>query len=115
MTDENRLQESKKGFRELYKRQGNLTAEEIEELLDYEYVGGKLETVYAQVRRYYLKLKDERPQRAEEFIQEVEPLLKKEAQTEQEIHDLSDAIAKYVNGAVIHPELTPEMNTETTK
>ena len=94
-----------------YKEVGNLSSGEIEEIIGYDFIAGP-DTVRKQVRRYYLQIKSRRPEKAAQLLSEVEPLLKKGVQTEQEVHDLSIVLDRYMHGFVIFPELTQEMKNE---
>ncbi len=95
----------------MYIENGNLTEAEAEELVGYEFVAGPA-TVECQIRWYFLKIKHNRPKAAAQILKEVEPLLSQGVRTEQEVHDLSVVLVRYIDGFVIYPELTQEMSDE---
>ncbi len=104
-------QEAMTRARHDYQSSGNLTAAEIDERLGYEFVAGAT-TVREQVRCYYLMVKELHPDKAEQLRRETEPLLRKGVQIEQEVHDLSVVLARYISGFMISSEPTPEMRVE---
>lgn len=80
-------------------RNGNLTREEIEELVEFEF-HKKTENLDLadQVRRYYLKLKSTDPERADEMISEI-------GNTGEYIGDVRRCqviIRKYISGTIMY-------------
>lgn len=95
----------------MYAANGNLAPNEIEELVCYEFIKSPT-TLEEQIRRYFLMVKRDSPERAARLLKEIRPLLKKDARTEQEIHDLSLVLARFVSGACLVLPLTQEARDE---
>lgn len=98
--------------RQRWSMSGNLTPEEIEEMIGY-HTHSCPTTVKEQVRQHILLVKDNKPLVAEKFVTEITPLLCKDSFTaEEEIHDISLIVSKYVSGAHIFPDKTEEILAE---
>lgn len=93
-------QESRKRFEVQLRTLGRLTEEEIRELSDFEYEAGP-ETVTAQLRRYYLKLKAEQPERADVMWDEL-PVIDDRVLTEEEVIALCHILYRYWSGFIIY-------------
>ncbi|MES2215750.1 MAG: hypothetical protein V4481_00455 [Patescibacteria group bacterium] len=95
-----------------YERRGVLTRAEIDEVIGYDFVSGP-STVRAQVRRYYLKVKEQvSPKRADQMLRETERLHLDQVHTDEEAHDLCVILSRYIHGFVIYPDLLPEVRDE---
>jgi hypothetical protein len=90
---------------------GNLTSSEVEEFIGYDFIAGPT-TVENQIRRYFLIVKSDNPGRAVQLLKETEPLLKKGVRTDQEIHDLSLVLNRFISGFILTLPLTREMRDE---
>lgn len=84
-----------KGFEQSLKSSGNLSADEVNTLVAFEFVTGP-KTIEDQVSRYHLKIKVEDPQKAKEFVAKVEGITEPRA--------LSVSVAEFIDGAVIRSE-----------
>ena len=104
-------QDAMDNARRMYASNRNLTNDEVEEYLGYEFVAGPV-AIEDQVRRYFLMVKSQRPKKALQLLKETKPLLKRGVRTEQEVHDLSLVLARYISGFVINAPLTQEMRDE---
>ena len=97
------LPTTKTDYRAEYRSQlsalGNLTTDEIDELVGYEFLK-PASSVDEQVRRYYLKLKSERPQQAAGLLAETQPLLDDIADSGN-MGGLCDVLGKYISGFII--------------
>lgn len=97
--------EARKDARDKLTRNGNLSHEEIGEYLKYEFdrnytplkIGLSLNS---QIRRQFLKMKERNPVRAQEFLGEIRPLMKKEV-TSDTIKDICSTLGKYVSGTFL--------------
>jgi hypothetical protein len=93
--------------RRMYAANGNLTESEIEEFISYEFIA-RPTTLEDQIRRYFLMVKSNRPEKAVLLFEETEPILKKDVGTDQKIHDLSLVLDRYIKGFVLIAPLTQE-------
>lgn len=99
-------------FRETLQTTGHFTSEEIEEYIGYEFVDGP-GTVYKQIRRYYLLLTSRgRRKQADEMLAETASFLDRRVEKEQDVHDLSVILARYISGFHVHPDLPQEVLDE---
>jgi hypothetical protein len=71
---------------------GNLTEEEIRELGDFEFETG--------ARRYYLKLKSEKPKKAEQMLADL-PEIDDSTLTEEQVMDLCHILYRYWSGFIL--------------
>jgi hypothetical protein len=80
---------------------GNLSRPEISELVGYEFDQGP-STVNAQVRRYYLKLKSEHPDRASAMLDAVGSISSDANLTEPDMHALCASLSRFCSGFVLN-------------
>lgn len=97
---ESRRQEAILHYRSREENIRNLTPLEISELEYFEFRHGP-STVDEQVRRYYLKLKSDRPEGAEKMAAETSPLLERGITSESDVEELCGALYKYWSGFLI--------------
>lgn len=84
-----------------------LTLAEREEMIKFETDKPPV-TVQDQFRKYLLTVKHCNPIKAEQMAREAKPMLGFNVYTEQEIHDLSVVMSRYVNGFILHAPPTQE-------
>lgn len=87
-------------FESRWRRAGNLTEEEIRELGNFEFETCP-ETIHAQLRRYYLKLKIQKPEEALRMQADM-PKIDEEALTEEEVINLCHVLYKYMSGFLLY-------------
>lgn len=92
---------AKKSFVAMCRTLGNLTAPEIRELRAYEFVTGA-KTVNEQVRRYYLKIKNNNSQIASNMINEMGTVANDIALTEENVRGICRKLHKYISGFLIY-------------
>ncbi len=88
----------------MYQSLGNLSQSEISELVDLEFEQEQYGPIEQQIRRKYLKLKSERPERAEHMKAEVDPLIEKLLDPEDyktNLNDIGEVMDKYFSGYLI--------------
>lgn len=85
----------------LQQRSGNLTRHEIRELEIFEFYKGP-QSVDEQVRRYYLKLKSIRPDKAIKMLAETQLILSDGINSVENIETLCRTVYKYYLGFLIH-------------
>lgn len=88
------------GFRHYQEVLGNLAMPEIEELEKFEFHVGA-STIEEQVRRYYLKVKSEKPDKAAQMLEEVNPILKKGVSDLPDVEKLCRTLYNHISGFVI--------------
>lgn len=94
-------EESKREYIEALSTLGNLSAAEIRELADYEYGAGAT-SVAAQVRRYYLKIKSERPDQAERLKAAVGSVDADAQLSHNDLVRVCQALEKFLHGFLLH-------------
>ena len=99
MFDEEIKREAKTHFESMWRKRGNLTEDEIREYSNFEYELGPI-TITDQLRRYYLKIKEDDPVWAEQLHFEL-PTFKEEELTEGTIITLCHVLYKYISGFVL--------------
>jgi hypothetical protein len=87
-------------WRGLLKSLGNLSESEIEELLTLEFVDQL--TVSQQLRRYYLKLKSEKPAKAEQMWAAIPRSYKRRVTSRKAVKRLCATLYCYWSGFVLH-------------
>ena len=114
-TEQTEREEHMARFKEQLLSNGNLSPEEVDEFIRFEFVTGP-SSVEAQVRRYYLMIKRDRPNKADQMMSEVSYLISKGFKDERDIHDISVVLTRYINGFVVNlpptPAMLEEMKTE---
>lgn len=80
---------------------GNLTEPEISELVDLEITAGP-KNLNEQIRRYYLKLKSEKPEKAEQLLENLKEVKLDEPIKKEDISRIGGILRKYWSGYVIY-------------
>ena len=100
--------QSMEPYKEQYRAQlqalGNLTSQEIDELIGFEFQG--LSSVDEQIRRYFLRLKSEEPDSATQMIAETDPILQEGIHSVDDVKTLCLTLYKHVPKFVILYEKT---------
>ena len=94
------LAEEQAHWRKSWKTSGYLTEPEIEELLKLEFADVPL-SVPQQLRRYYLKLKVERPAKATQLWNAIPRTYKRRVTSKKAVKRLCAILYKFWNGFVI--------------
>jgi len=79
---------------------GNLTKPDIKELERFEFREGP-STIDQQVRRYYLKLKSDRPDKAAQMLANTAPILQKGVHSVYDVQELCTQLYKHWSGFLI--------------
>ncbi len=92
-------EEAKKEFEKRLEK-SSLSKEEIQELvaLEFEEEVGAIER---QIRRYYLLLKKDSPEKAESMLCKIEIKKSQQKENEQDILDICSILSKYFSGFII--------------
>jgi|GEM_PF-4243941 len=107
-------QEALQNARERYICDSRLSLTEIDELLNFEFISGPV-TIEEQLRRYYLLIKRDGLKTFDKMWKDVKPFIKKGVINDQDVHDLSVVLNKYISGFCINLPLTKEMKAEMAK
>ncbi len=92
--------ESYEHFREMWGHNRNLTDQELNELLAFEFEEGP-SNVSEQVRRYFLKLKEEKPEKARKMWKKLNRVLEKGITGLDSIKEVCAGIYKFFSGFAI--------------
>ncbi len=100
--------QSKEQYQEQYRAQlqtlGNLTSQEIDELIGFEFKGPS--SVDEQVRRYFLRFKSEEPDSAAQMIAETDPILQEGIHSVDDVKTLCLTLYKHMSKFIICYEKT---------
>jgi hypothetical protein len=80
---------------------GNLTAQEIQQLLTFEYRQGPA-NAEEQLQRYFLQLKDRNPTKAKAMQTDIQPLLTGGVKTVEDVRKACEILRKYWSGFVLY-------------
>lgn len=104
-------QASMERCRERLARAGTLTPDEIERFIRYEYLQ-ELLTLEEQLDRYYLKLKENKPDRAAEMLKDIEQARQWDnLPTEEQFCNLTEMLAKYYGNSSVLFDKDGKMHT----
>ncbi len=81
---------------------GNLSDEEIEELVRYEFSHRASLSLKDQVKRYYLQLKARNPGKAEQMLHETQKHTRTEITGVEKLEKLCNVLAKYGSLSMLH-------------
>lgn len=96
-----RRREAQQQEEEWLKKSGKLTADEIRQLITFNYVKGPA-TVEEQLQQYFLRLKDQNVEAANRMHAEIQPIIDRGIKSMEDVKIACKTLAKYWSGFVLY-------------